>query len=279
MRAKFDEIVEFSGVAAFIDTPVKHYSSGMYLRLAFAVAAHLEPEILVLDEVLAVGDAEFQRKCLGKMGDVAREGRTVLFVSHNLAAVKNLCTRALLLQAGRVVHDGSAETAIGLYLQTAAASSDLESAPRVTGNARVRFSQFGVSQGGEPRTVVLSGQALTFAFRLKVNDPTAQAIDVGFSIHDDFGATLAILYSGYSHTYFTPDGPGGYLSVSCEVTNFYFAPGRYYVKGLIRADREIADWPEAFLGTLDVELGDFYGSGHHPRDGAPYLLEGRWQGP
>ena len=100
IRKKFDEIVDFAGVERFMDTPVKRYSSGMYVRLAFAVAAHLEPEILIVDEVLAVGDAEFQKKCLGKMGDVAQEGRTVLFVSHNMNAVKSLCGRALLLANG-----------------------------------------------------------------------------------------------------------------------------------------------------------------------------------
>lgn len=112
---KFDEIVAFAEVERFIDTPVKHYSSGMYLRLAFAVAAHLEPEILVIDEVLAVGDASFQKKCLGKMGDVARQGRTVLFVSHNLAAVRALCSKALMLGQGRISVAGSVEACIAHY--------------------------------------------------------------------------------------------------------------------------------------------------------------------
>ena len=103
---RFDEIVDFSGIERFIDTPVKRYSSGMYVRLAFAVAAHLEPEILIVDEVLAVGDAAFQRKCLGRMSDVTRQGRTVLFVSHNMGAVETLCKRGLVLEAGRVVFDG-----------------------------------------------------------------------------------------------------------------------------------------------------------------------------
>lgn len=114
--AKFDEIVEFSGVEKFLDTPVKRYSSGMRVRLAFAVAAHLEPEILIIDEVLAVGDAEFQKKCLNKMQEVGREGRTVLFVSHSMPAVTRLCPRAILLDAGRVLKDGSAEDVIGAYL-------------------------------------------------------------------------------------------------------------------------------------------------------------------
>jgi len=117
IRSKFDEIVAFSGVEKYIDTPVKRYSSGMYVRLAFAVAAHLEPEILIVDEVLAVGDAEFQKKCLGKMKDVSSQGRTVLFVSHNLAAVKSLCTRGILIEKGRIVFSGSADETVEHYMK------------------------------------------------------------------------------------------------------------------------------------------------------------------
>ena len=117
IKGKFDEIVAFAEVERFLDTPVKRYSSGMYVRLAFAVAAHLEPEILIVDEVLAVGDIEFQKKCLGKMDDVAkREGRTVLFVSHNMAAIHQLCTRAVFLRNGQVVEDGPAPVVIDHYL-------------------------------------------------------------------------------------------------------------------------------------------------------------------
>ncbi len=117
IRRKFDEIVEFSGIGKYIDTPVKRYSSGMYVRLAFAVAAHLEPEILIIDEVLAVGDAEFQKKCLGKMKDVAGEGRTVLFVSHNMGAVRGLCDRGLLMKNGKLEADGEVNKVISLYTQ------------------------------------------------------------------------------------------------------------------------------------------------------------------
>ncbi len=115
---KFDEIVDFAEVEKFIDTPVKHYSSGMYVRLAFAVAAHLEPEILIVDEVLAVGDASFQKKCLGKMGNVAKKGRTVLFVSHNMGAVKSLCKSAILLAAGQITTTGETEAIIDSYLNS-----------------------------------------------------------------------------------------------------------------------------------------------------------------
>ncbi|SFV35115.1 ABC transporter ATP-binding protein [Hyphomicrobium facile] len=125
IERKFDEIVAFAEVEKFLDTPVKRYSSGMYVRLAFAVAAHLEPEILVVDEVLAVGDAEFQRKCLGKMKDVAGQGRTVIFVSHNLAAVKALCTRSILLRAGRVACDGSVDAVIKQYVSASDAAHSI----------------------------------------------------------------------------------------------------------------------------------------------------------
>ena len=118
IKRKFDEIVAFAEVEKFLDTPVKRYSSGMYVRLAFAVAAHLEPEILIIDEVLAVGDAQFQKKCLGKMGDVSREGRTILFVSHNMSAVQNLCHRSMWLDGGRVIEDGASAQVVSQYLKT-----------------------------------------------------------------------------------------------------------------------------------------------------------------
>src|SRR5690606_14235978 len=151
---KFDEIVAFAEVERFIDTPVKHYSSGMYLRLAFAVAAHLEPEILIVDEVLAVGDASFQKKCLGKMGDVARQGRTVLFVSHNMDAVQRLCSRAIMLEHGRVVVEGPTASVVSRYL-----SRDLGKAAPTTpvslsdvrrvGSGEVRFQTVCYSSGDE----------------------------------------------------------------------------------------------------------------------------------
>lgn len=120
IKLKFDEIVDFAGVEKFLDTPVKRYSSGMYVRLAFAVAAHLEPEILIIDEVLAVGDVDFQRKCLGKMKDVAKGGRTVLFVSHNMSAVRNLCRHGILIQNGKITHMGESDIVVDRFLANSA---------------------------------------------------------------------------------------------------------------------------------------------------------------
>jgi lipopolysaccharide transport system ATP-binding protein len=148
IERKFDEIVDFAGVERYIDTPVKRYSSGMYVRLAFAVAAHLEPEILIVDEVLAVGDAEFQKKCLGKMKDVSeKDGRTVLFVSHNMAAVKQLCTRGIVLRQGQLKFSGTQYEAVNYYQNAHQTNSsfkhegELEDAP---GNDLIRILKFDV---------------------------------------------------------------------------------------------------------------------------------------
>jgi len=144
IRRKFDEIVAFSEIDQFLDTPVKRYSSGMYVRLAFAVAAHLEPDILIVDEVLAVGDAEFQRKCLGKMHDVAHGGRTILFVSHNMQAVSVLCNRALFFRNGSVVHAGSARETIDVYLASLARGGADNTAPdHRPGSGDYRFTHAG----------------------------------------------------------------------------------------------------------------------------------------
>lgn len=146
IRQRFDEIVAFSGVENFLDTPVKHYSSGMRVRLAFSVAAHLEPEILIVDEVLAVGDAEFQRKCLGKMSEVSKgEGRTILFVSHNLAAVEHLCSRGLLLDRGRAVASGEVRSVVDQYVKSGMLANDGR-AEGVSLGEGVRVKRFDLSR-------------------------------------------------------------------------------------------------------------------------------------
>jgi lipopolysaccharide transport system ATP-binding protein len=152
IRKKMDEIVTFAGVDSYIDTPVKRYSSGMYLRLAFAVAAHLDPEILIVDEVLAVGDAQFQKKCLGKMGDIAKQGRTILFVSHNMTAIKSLCRESILLNAGQIIDRGAPNQVIKGYLSSAAATNwevswiDLKNAP---GDGAVWLTRVKVAPEGD----------------------------------------------------------------------------------------------------------------------------------
>lgn len=192
---KFDEIVSFAEVERFLDTPVKRYSSGMYVRLAFAVAAHLDPEILVVDEVLAVGDAQFQRKCLGKMQDVSRQqGRTVLFVSHNMAAIKSLCTRAICLEAGRVVADGLPDPVLQRYLHAGEGGlfdgNIPPQRPRQYGTGDLLFSKVQIlSSDGTPLQAVDTGSDLNVAVRFKVIHPV-ESIFLEVGIVDADGRQL-----------------------------------------------------------------------------------------
>jgi lipopolysaccharide transport system ATP-binding protein len=195
---RFDEIVEFSGVSAFIDTPVKWYSSGMYVRLAFAVAAHLEPEILLVDEVLAVGDAEFQKRCLGKMHAVVKEGRTILFVSHNMAAVKTLCRRALWIDGGRVTADGEVDSVVDAYVSQGSPLASRGHVPadaaRIgSGEARIRRVELQNRRGAEIGQLYL-GQAFRIALTLEVRQPIPDAL-VGISISTLDGTRVVSAFS------------------------------------------------------------------------------------
>jgi len=226
VRQKFDEIVAFAEVDKFIDTPVKRYSSGMYVRLAFAVAAHLEPEILIVDEVLAVGDAQFQKKCLGKMQDVsARDGRAVLFVSHSMPAVSRLTHRCVLLNSGSVELDGPTQPALARYLELGQESlvsraSDVEHAPRIPGgNQAATFLRIGFAK---PNPIFEFGESLIFAVTLRAN---RDVTDLRFSI-TIFGADSSPV--GRSCTRAAFDVAAG------EIREFQFrlnkaglAPGRY----------------------------------------------------
>lgn len=192
---KFDEIVAFAGVERFIDTPVKHYSSGMYLRLAFAVAAHLEPEILLVDEVLAVGDATFQRKCLGRMEDVTREGRTVLFVSHNMDAVQRLCPRCILLDGGRVAAMGESRAVVAQYLARRGSEHapgtwlDLAAAERSgSGEVRFRAIRYG-SPGRDGAGPAFPGGPLRVELELE-SDADREVGSMGVSLRTPGGTPL-----------------------------------------------------------------------------------------
>lgn len=195
VQRKFDEIVDFSGVEQYVDTPVKRYSSGMQVRLAFAVAAHLEPEILVVDEVLAVGDASFQKKSLGKMGEVANEGRTILFVSHNMTAVKRLCERGVLLNAGSLVDDGPVDQVVSNYLQQAAVSQntterDWDVVESLPGNAIVRIRNAFVRTSNQTASDYLqTDQELEVGVKFSVLQ-AGHNINVTFVIANSEGITV-----------------------------------------------------------------------------------------
>jgi lipopolysaccharide transport system ATP-binding protein len=180
IRARFDAIVDFAEVSRFLDTPVKHYSSGMYVRLAFAVAAHLEPEILIVDEVLAVGDAEFQRKCIGKMGEVAGGGRTVLFVSHNLSAVRALCTRAILMEKGRCVAGGTVDDVLARYTVPVGSGAVAYRAPGNPKGPHIASARI-VTSSGSGRHEAGAPLVLEVTFATSGNPDLALSLHVGDS--------------------------------------------------------------------------------------------------
>ena len=260
----FDAIVDFSGVAAFLDTPVKRYSSGMYVRLAFAVAAHLETEILLVDEVLAVGDADFQRKSIDKMQNVVREGRTVLFVSHNMGAVKSLCDRAVLLDRGRVVLDGRVETVVDEYLNAGRTANESgvipDDVPRNgTGTARLVRVEL-LDRARLPIAQVYLGDPFSVAVTFDVREPMRDGVFcISISSTDGVRVTAS----------FNTDGGGAPVSLErgryrvVLDLDIVLLPRRYTLDlGIVRSDGYDLDYVKAALDftALDVarEGGDRY---------------------
>ena len=281
IERKFDEIVAFAEVEKFIDSPVKHYSSGMQMRLAFAVAAHVEPEILLVDEVLAVGDLRFQKKCLGKMGEVAREGRTVLFVSHNMAAIESFCHATVLLRDGTISRHGPTPEVIRHYigneLPGSIQSTRLAFRRDRSGNGQVRLTSFHVEDvHGNILPAVQSGMDVVFVFGFECRDGApARNVDIGFSLHSRFDQALFVLYGSYLGQTFDVVPPAG--SLRCLLPKLPLASGRYGVGARMVVGGEEADWPWNGVGYLEVETGDFYGTGSKGFDGgAPFLVSGMW---
>jgi lipopolysaccharide transport system ATP-binding protein len=255
IRARFDEIVEFAEIERFLDTPVKRYSSGMSVRLAFAVAAHLEPEILLVDEVLAVGDAAFQRKSLGKMTEVASEGRTVVFVSHNLAIIQALCQRGVLLERGQAMADGPIKETIDQYLGTLERAAGTDLLERTDRDRRGYFDTYirGVEirdDGGGPPNVVIAGRPATIAIQLTNPLPSLQC---QLTIADSLGQTVTTFDSEISAPGDLRDADLG-AAVECEVASLPLLPGRYRIDVLLRARRHIQDGLQG-AAFFDVQPG------------------------
>jgi len=264
---KFDEIVEFAEIGRFIDTPVKRYSSGMYVRLAFAVAAHLEPEIMLVDEVLAVGDLAFQRKCIGKMETVAKGGRTVLFVSHNMAAIKGLCSRAILLEGGRLVHDGTAAETVAAYVasvQKLTAEQPLATRTDREGGEILRFTGvvFRDAKSRAPLNILVSGQDVvadvTYDCRSAV--PLNNVV-VAIALNAADGAFLSACRSDAIGKEFRLAPGTGCLR--CRIPRFPFSQGRFSYNLIAYQQGVILDWIKE-AGFVDVAAGDFYGTGKIP---------------
>lgn len=250
IQRKFDEIVEFSGVTKFIDTPIKHYSSGMYVRLAFAVAASLEPEILLVDEVLAVGDAAFQQKCLGKMREIGKSGRTVLFVSHNMAAIRKLCSRALLIEGGRVAVDAAPEEVIRTYLKGATGSEPeglghrIAHRPNRSGHGGIRVVGIHTEAEGQTDRVFRTSVNARFIIEYAVQNTSDLIpwLHVGLIVVSPHGSNLFCCSSdSSSFRHLTPRG-----KLVCTIKSLPLIPGDYFVTVMLKDNHGIADWvPDA----------------------------------
>ncbi|MEI9478002.1 MAG: ABC transporter ATP-binding protein [Deltaproteobacteria bacterium] len=262
IQRKFDEIVAFSEIEKFLDTPVKRYSSGMYVRLAFAVAAHMEPEILVIDEVLAVGDAQFQKKCLGKMGDVSKEGRTVLFVSHNMAAVQQLCQSGMVLNAGKVDFLGDIGSAVNHYVQDVKTIQTVNVAERRDrqGSQWLKFTKVAIydSEGNELQQV-MSGQDVLIQLHYESEREMRNAsVDVSFNVRNSQGYRLANLNSVDSGHSLLDIYSEGYFE--CYWPQFNLRSGSYDCNLFCCVNGEIVDWMQnAFF--INVEDGDYHKTG------------------
>ncbi len=274
---RFDEIIAFADIEKFLDTPVKHYSSGMYVRLAFAVAAHLEPEVLLVDEVLAVGDAEFQKKCLGKMETVASEGRTVLFVSHNMGLIQTLCKRGIMLQNGRLLADGPISDVVQIYLQQLKTQGQISLTDRTDrgGRGKVQLVSVAAYNGSlDAATVLTTGRPARFEFT--INKPMV-GLACNFVIHDSMGHPVASFKS-------TSNGPddeidnGENRKFVCELDELLLTPGSYRLDVAVRGGGDLQDMVEA-AAMFDVEDGHIRGRPIRARQGINIGLPHRWKLP
>ena len=264
VEERFDAIVDFSGVEQFLDTPIKHYSSGMRLRLGFAVAAHLEPDVLIVDEVLAVGDAGFQKKCIRAMEGLRSGGRTVLFVSHNLAAVENLCSRAIWIDAGKIRMDGGAKEVIKAYMASFAgeriSGSDLSGTENRLGSGEIRYTRFEyLSPDGTPCAVVRSGDALVLRLHYHA-EQTIRDPSFGFRLFTQMG-TLITQTGHLLHGIHIPKIEPGDGYIELEIDSLNLIPGPYSFSLWIarQSSKELFDGD--VRGSLEVEVADVYKSG------------------
>jgi lipopolysaccharide transport system ATP-binding protein len=278
IEQKFDEIVKFSEVDKFIDTPVKRYSSGMYVRLAFAVAAHLEPEILVVDEVLAVGDLQFQKKCLGKMEEVSKEGRTILFVSHNMAAVQQLCNRGIVLNQGKIDFIGDIHGAIHHYIQSIdlAKKSNLIDRKDRKGSQWLKFYKVRLfDKSGKEIKQILSGQDIIVRLYYTSNKVLNNAnVFVSFNVRNSMGYLLTNFSSVDCGTSLLSVYSDGFFA--CKWPHFNLRSGTYDCNLFCSINGEIVDWMQSAF-DINVEDGDFYGSGKiSDRSQGDVLISHEW---
>jgi len=279
ISAKINEIIVFSGCEKFIDTPVKRYSSGMKVRLAFAVAAHLEPDILVIDEVLAVGDAEFQKKAIGKMQDISKEGgRTVLFVSHNMTAVKNLCSRAIVLDKGTVIYNGTADSAVDFYLNTQREKANVLLSNRTDrgGTGEVRFTQVELlNNKGFAVNEIISGSYARFRLHLEFIDPIpSKDLIFGLVIYDVNEVKIADFYSDEMGVMF--NDIDGYVEL--EIPQLMLRGGSYSVVVVVQTSKLVVKQLDLLHNVLNfiVFPGDFWNIGKVNRATNVALIDAKY---
>jgi lipopolysaccharide transport system ATP-binding protein len=279
---RFDQIVDFAGVERFLDTPIKRYSSGMRLRLGFAVAAHLDPDVLIVDEILAVGDAGFQKKCLAAMEGLHSGGRTVLFVSHNMAAVENLCSRGIWIDAGRVRMDGSAKDVIGSYLASYAgaelSSTELQLENRV-GTGEIRFTGIEYrTADGTPCTTIRSGESITLRLYYHA-ERAVRHPSFGLRMYTTMGSLITET-STWHHGMVISEIAAGDGHIDLEFGLLNLLPGRYSLSLWITSASGAPTFDGDVRTMLDVEVSDIYGSGKalDSRYGIVYFPQ-RWKLP
>jgi lipopolysaccharide transport system ATP-binding protein len=259
--AKFDEIVDFSGIEKFIDTPVKRYSSGMNVRLGFAIAAHLEPEIIMVDEVLAVGDAEFQKKCLGKMQDVASYGRTVIFVSHNMGSITSLCSRCMLLRNGELLLDTEPQKAILEHLKKVETKETtlLERTDR-RGAGKVKITKISFLETNSQQEVLSVTSDTNLTIKIKYHsqlDSPILKLNIGLAVYNNSGQMVTIFNSQMaSQKYHNLPHES---TLQCIVPKIALMPGSYYFKPTLFVNERLEDQVES-AAVLNIEQGDFYGT-------------------
>jgi len=275
VNAKLAEIIEFSGVEQYIDTPVKRYSSGMRVRLAFSVAAHLDPEILVIDEVLAVGDAEFQKKCIGKMGEVARGGRTVIFVSHNMASIEKLCEKAIIVSCGQLQAVGSPAAIIQDYLSYNFAVSKTSLSDRTDrkGNGAFKFTGYVLKSGNDIVKCFRCGEeaVIEIAFEQNVIPPKEDfSLEIGIGVDDYLGRRVALMSTNVSENRLIKID-ATVNRVRLTIDRNQLVPGEYKFTLFARVNADVADWVKD-AGNFMVEYGDYYKSGKLPERGQGVFL-------
>jgi lipopolysaccharide transport system ATP-binding protein len=282
IEQKFDEIIAFAETDKFIDMPVKRYSSGMYVRLAFAVAAHLEPEILIVDEVLAVGDTGFQKKCLEKLQGVAQEGRTVLFVSHNMAAVEHLCNKVFMFENGKVAFSGGSKEAIDHYLHSFSEKDptssshivDLSNAAGRTRSCRPQIDRLELyTDEGRPLSGCLKlGASLAICVFFRLEKPTAN-FDVALGFDNYLGQRVLTVSSAFQPNRPLRDRVGN-QKIICEIPSLTLLPGEYRIKVLLEIAGSVVDRVENAASITVVE-SNYYGTGKIPPNGF-FVLKHHW---